>query len=219
MFTGAETLARGFASTLRERTEAVHRRAETSAFMRALFAGRLGRDAYVAYLAQLLPVYEVLDAATERLAGDPVAGPFADRRLLRSAAIERDLQALTGPGDALPPALPATAEYRARLDAVVFDWPGGFVAHHYTRHLGDLSGGRHIARAVRRHITDGPAGLAFFDLPVPDPEHYKAAYRAQLDQAPWDDAERDRIVDEVLEAYRLNEALLHEVAAAYGVAG
>lgn len=219
MTTGADTLPGGLASSLRERTSAVHRRAETSAFMRALFDGRLDRAGYALYIAQLHPVYAVLDAATEHLALDPVAGPFADRRLLRTAAIERDLRALTGPAGEVPPVLPATVEYCARLRAVVFDWPGGFVAHHYTRHLGDLSGGRHIARAVRHHITHGTAGLAFYDLPVPDPTTYKASYRAKLDRAPWGPSEQQRIIEEVIEAYRLNEAVLDQVGEACGLAG
>lgn len=214
-----DTLTSGFASELRARTSDVHRRAETSAFMRALFGGRLDRSGYATYVSQLHAVYGELDATAERMATDPVAGPFADPRLDRREALVRDLAYLLGSSEAQPPPLlPATLEYRDRLRRVARHWPGGFVAHHYTRYLGDLSGGRRIAEAVRRHITGGAPGTAFYDLPVEDPDGYKAAYRARLDAAPWDAGERERIVDEVLVAYRMNQALLAEVADACGLA-
>lgn len=214
---GGNTIADGFASRLRQRTNSAHRHAEMSPFMRALFTGKLTKAGYVTYAAQLLVVYRELDAASEVMADDPIGGCFADSALLRARALESDIHALSG-ADEIPAPLPATLQYRDRVRAVAFDWPGGFVAHHYTRHLGDLSGGLHIARALRRHLIDGDdAGLSFYELTVPDPDAYKARYRALLDAAPWDDDERERIVDEVLEAYRLNHAVLLEVSEACGV--
>jgi len=86
-------------------------------------------------------------------------------------------------------------------------WAGGFIAHHYTRYLGDLSGGQAIARLVsRQHGFEGD-GVAFYDFaelgPIP---HFKKAYREALDSlgAELSDAERQRMCDEVREAYRFN---------------
>ena len=42
----------------------------------------------------------------------------------------------------------------------------------------------------------------------------RRCYREQLDAAPWDAAEQERIIDEVLVAYRFNTDLFTDLAAA-----
>ena len=92
---------------------------------------------------------------------------------------------------------PAPRPYVRRLNEVASTWPGGFVAHHYTRYLGDLSGGRPIgscSRAVRVRHERRP--FCIFDQ-LADPTAFEDTYRAQLDAAPWDAAERERVMAEV----------------------
>ncbi|WP_395110079.1 biliverdin-producing heme oxygenase, partial [Actinomadura sp. SCN-SB] len=107
-----------------------------------------------------------------------------------------------------PPAGDPPRRYCARLREVCFDWPGGFVAHHYTRYLGDLSGGQYIGVQVRKNLglAAGDDGVRFYRFPG-EPKSYKDRYRALLDDAPWDRAERARIIAEVKRAYRLNAAV------------
>jgi heme oxygenase len=94
---------------------------------------------------------------------------------------------------------------------VAFTWPAGFVAHHYTRYLGDLSGGQLMRRALRREYgLDGP-GTRFYEFPGVDPRTFKQHYRHLLDTAPWDAVEQDRFLDEVSLAYRLNTAILDDL--------
>jgi len=89
-------------------------------------------------------------------------------------------------------------------------WPGGFVAHHYTRYLGDLSGGQHVAGVVRRVLAmDDSSGTSFHTFAdIPDAGAFKAEYRRRLDEAPWDEDERDRVVDEIRIAYHHNTRVL-----------
>ena len=57
-------------------------------------------------------MYEALEAGAERLASDPVAGPFIRPELLRRGALERDLTHLRGADwRATLSALPATEAY------------------------------------------------------------------------------------------------------------
>jgi heme oxygenase len=94
-------------------------------------------------------------------------------------------------------------------------WPGGYVAHAYTRYLGDLSGGQFIGRRVEEHFGfDGAPGASFyrFEL-VPDPAAFRAEWRTRLDVAPWDTDEQQRIIDEVVLAYGFNAAVFAELAA------
>ena len=205
-----------FSRRLRSATWQEHRSAESGAFMRALFAGALPLPAFAALTTQLYFVYAELERVAAAMRADPQAGPFLTPDLDRVPAIETDLAYFHGPGwrRAITPGPAAHAD--ARRVAATAGWPGGLVAHHYTRYLGDLSGGRDIARAAAgAYGLTGP-GLGFYRFTaIADPVAFKDAYRARLDGlAAGDPAERDRIVAEAREAYRLNLALLDELAAA-----
>ncbi|MFF5259630.1 heme oxygenase (biliverdin-producing) [Actinomadura viridis] len=205
---------RGFAAELREATRSDHGDNEGSSYMAALFDGRLGREEYAALVAQLHPVYDLLEQAADRWAGDPVAAPFLLDGLRRREALEADLAFLYGPAwRDRPGSLPATRRYCERLRQVCFDRPGGFVAHHYTRYLGDLSGGQYIGLQARRilGLAAGEDGVRFYRFPAA-PKSYRDRYRALLDAAPWDAAERARIIAEVKRAYALNAAVTADLS-------
>src|SRR5688572_29291552 len=134
---------------LRSGTRADHDAAQGSGFLDALTAGTLPRQAYADLVAQHWFIYETLERAAEVMAGDPVAGAFVFPELTRLPALNADIAALFGPEPQLSE-LPATQEYCERLRAVAFDRPWGFIAHHYTRYLGDLSGGQYLGPAIAR---------------------------------------------------------------------
>lgn len=205
----------GLSVLVRERSADLHRETMDAPFLRALLRGTLDRAAYAALLGQLRFVYEVLEASTERWHDDPVAGAFHHDALARVPAIEADLEVLVGLdwSVGLTPS-PATTAYCARLTEVTANWAGGFVAHHYVRYLGDLSGGRAIGAVVRRtyDLTEQAGGrFATFDA-LGDVEAFKARYRAALDAAPFTADEQERICEEVLLAYRLNDAVFADLA-------
>jgi heme oxygenase (biliverdin-producing, ferredoxin) len=197
---------------LREGTAAAHAGAESSPFLTALVQGRLTVEAVAALLARLQPVYAALEVAAERWLGDPHVGPLVVPGLARSARLSLDVTV-----DLAVPAArtdsPAAAAYAARVREVSGE-RAGFVAHHYTRYLGDLSGGQVMRAAVERSLglADG-TGASFFSFPALRPGTVKAAYRAALDALPLDDAERSALLDEALHAYRLNVALAAELDA------
>jgi heme oxygenase len=113
--------------------------------------GKTGVDAYARYTEQLWFVYEALETGAERLASDPVAGPFIQGELFRLPALERDHGHLRGADwrSGLT-ALPATRAYADRVRECAESWPAGYIAHHYTRYLGDLSGGQIIRDKAER---------------------------------------------------------------------
>lgn len=191
-----------------------HRRAERSPYLAALVGGSLDRDGYAAMVAQHYFIYDVLEQASAVMRDDPVVGPLVTDRLTRLPALERDLRFLLGPGwrSAIAPG-PSTARYVARLREVCFTWNGGFLAHHYTRYLGDLSGGQYIAGAVRRAYTlAGTDGTEFYVFEgILDPAGFKATYRTLLDATDWSADERDRIMGELRIAYQLNIDVLDDL--------
>ncbi|WP_191842491.1 biliverdin-producing heme oxygenase [Catellatospora chokoriensis] len=204
-----------FSARLRAATWSDHSSAEQTTFLDDLTRGRLTVAAHAALTAQHYLVYQVLEEAAARWSGDAAVSGFHDDALTRLPALAADLAFLLGTDwrDALTP-VPTTAEYTARLREVAFTWPGGFVAHHYNRYLGDLSGGQYVARALARAygLDLGGDGLRFYAFDgIADPTAFKDAYRARLDAAPWDAAEQDRVINEVKLAYLFNTDLLADL--------
>jgi heme oxygenase len=210
-----------FSQALRERTWSSHGESEGAGFMSDLMTGKGTREDYIALVAQHFFVYEALEAAAIAFAGDPVAEPFITKHLTRLPALEADLAYLIGDDwrDAIAP-LATTDRYVRRISEIVdAGWAGGFVAHHYTRYLGDLSGGQVIRRIMQRQFGFETNGVGFylFDQ-IADPKAFKETYRDQLDAVAWDDPERERVIGEVLAAYRLNTELFDDLAAAKAAA-
>ncbi|MBM3715222.1 heme oxygenase (biliverdin-producing) [Microbacterium enclense] len=205
-----------FSSALRERSSSAHSSSEHAGFMADLINGSGTREDYVALVTQHWFIYEALESATERMRADPVASVFISDKLTRLPALEADLAFLIGPDwrDRIAP-LPTTQAYVSRIRRVAATWPGGFVAHHYTRYLGDLSGGIFIGRLMQRRFGFDTNGIGFYLFhDIADPKAFKCVYREQLDAAPWDDAEKERVIDEVLVAYRFNTELFEDLARA-----
>ncbi|MFJ8307879.1 MULTISPECIES: heme oxygenase (biliverdin-producing) [unclassified Streptomyces] len=204
-----------FSTLIRTASHEQHTEAETTTFMGDLLGGRLGVTAYARYTEQLWFVYRALEEGAQALAHDPVAGPFIRPELMRTAELERDLAHLRGAGwrhTAAP--LPATAAYARRVAECARTWPAGYVAHHYTRYLGDLSGGQIIRDRAEK--TWGFArkgdGVRFYVFEqIPNPPAFKRSYRELLDAVRADDLEKQRIVDECKRAFALNTAVFREL--------
>ncbi|MFE4614948.1 MULTISPECIES: heme oxygenase (biliverdin-producing) [Streptomyces] len=204
-----------FSTLIRTASHEQHTEAETSSFMGDLLGGRLAVDAYARYTEQLWFVYRALEEGAEALREDPVAGPFIQPELFRTTALEQDLAHLRGSDwRAGVSPLPATVAYAERVAECARDWPAGYVAHHYTRYLGDLSGGQIIRDKAER--TWGFArkgdGVRFYVFDeIANPAAFKRGYRELLDAVNADDLEKQRIVDECKRAFDFNSAVFHQL--------
>lgn len=200
---------RSLSALLRTGSQAEHREAEGSSFMSELLAGRVDERGYAHYLGRLRRVYAALESVSGRLADDEIAAAVIDPALHRLAAIDADL-AFWGTSDE---ASPATDAYVERIEAST-SWGGLFIAHHYTRYLGDLSGGQAIGRILTREFDLSGEGVAFYDFAeVPKPKPYKDAYRARLDALPLEADQRAAVLDEVKVVFALNGGLFDELSA------
>lgn len=210
-----------FSQALRERTWTGHGESESAGFMHDLMTGDGSREDYTALVVQHYFVYRALEQVVDRFRDDPVAAPFLTPALTRMPALEADLAYLIGDDWASTIApLPTTERYVARIEEVgAQGWAGGVIAHHYTRYLGDLSGGQAIRRLMQRHFGFETNGVGFylFDQ-IADPREFKSTYREQLDAVDWDEAERERVIDEVLLAYRFNTELFDDLSRAKAAA-
>lgn len=209
MSLNAAVTAQPLSVAMKQGSRVEHDAAEHSSFISELLAGRVNAQGYADYLLRLRAVYGALEEAVRHRRNDPLVAAVYDPALERLAAIDLDLDYWM-PGAARAAESPAAEAYGKRIADVC--WGGALVAHHYTRYLGDLSGGQAIARILDRTFGLGGAGLAFYDFPVRT-KPYKDAYRARLDALNLDRAAVDRAVDEVKVAFGLNQALFVELAA------
>ena len=209
-----------FSQALRERTRGGHSASEGANFMDDLMTGKGSRDDYISLVAQHYFIYAALEAAAEKMKDDADAAAFITPQLTRLPALEADLLFLLGDDwrSTIAP-LPTTSRYVDRIETVAATWSGGFIAHHYTRYLGDLSGGQIIRTLMQRQFGFETNGVGFylFDQ-IAKPKEFKDVYRAQLDAVTWSEEERERVIDEVMVAYRFNTELFVDLADAKATA-
>jgi heme oxygenase len=195
---------------MRDGSKIEHEAAEKSAFLQELLAGRVNERGYAAYLRRLRVVYRALESTGRCQQTDQLVGAVHDRSLERLGALEEDLDHWA-PRDDLYVDSPAASAYASRITSSA-TWGGLYLAHHYVRYLGDLSGGQAIGRILNREFDLGGRGIAFYSFSaVPKPKHYKDAYRARLDALGTTPEETARIVTEVQHAFRLNRGMLAEL--------
>lgn len=212
------------ATAMREGSKAEHEAAESSSYMAELLDGRLNERGYFDLLLRLRVVYEAMEVAATAHAADPLVAAVHDVDLERLATIDDDLAywaeriGVEVADELAALDSPAALAYRDRLLAASSEagagWGGSLAAHHYTRYLGDLSGGQAIGRILSRTFGLDGAGVAFYDFAaIPKPKPYKDAYHARLDALGLDDAAVRRVVEEVKVAFGLNQALFTELGA------
>jgi heme oxygenase len=197
---------------LRESSRGEHSSAESRPFITRLMAGELDTAAYIAYLANLRPVYQAIE--TTILRGDARPGTISlwDTRLNRVNSIDHDLAALgvSDGGESL--VARAARDYSTYLRSISGRDDIRMIAHHYTRYLGDLSGGQAIGALVGRHYRLEKNQLSFCNFSeIENLVHYKEAYRTTLDEIPLIESERQLLVDEVKAAFAYNQAIFDDL--------
>lgn len=196
---------------MREGSMAQHKDAENSGFMSELLGGRVNEQGYLDYLFALRTVYEALEETGRSLSEDPAVAKVHDTALERLATIDADFAHWCA--GRTPRVSAAATAYAERIRGTSA-WAPAYVAHHYTRYLGDLSGGQAIGRILDRTFGMEGQGLSFYSFEtIEKPKVYKDGYRAALDAIELDDAGRARLIEEVQVAFRHNQALFEELGA------
>jgi heme oxygenase len=207
-----QTTDLALSAAMREGSMAEHQAAEDSSFMADLLGGKVNERGYADYLLRLRVVYATMEEIVTAHGDDAAVAAVADVALERLAAIDADLDHWLAEDEDRTVDSPAAEAYRQRLLDAAAEWPTLMVAHHYTRYLGDLSGGQAIGRILDRTFELDGAGIAFYDFPeIPKPKVYKDGYRARLDALGLDAEEQERVVTEVKTAFQLNQALFVEL--------
>ena len=203
-----------------ERTDKIHREAERRPWMVAFFKGQISREAYGEWIRRQWVVYSALEEVDEKLKDDPRVGRMYSRELHRRESLEKDLAFWLGPEwrDSASDSVAAKA-YAERIREVGQEFPPSYVAHQWLRYLGNVLGQGMLRGLVQKPYGEGESGLDFYRFPkIDDPKAYLGAYHARMNSIPLDDAEKERVADEGIEAFNLNIALSDELASDFGIA-
>ncbi|MHA3724773.1 biliverdin-producing heme oxygenase [Leucobacter sp. HY1910] len=212
-----------FSVVVRESSWGDHSDSEGATFMEDIMRGKATKQDYIDLSAQHYFMYEALEAATAQYADNATMASFHRSELERLETLKVDLEHLLGAdwADKIAP-VPATAAYAARIREVAAEgWVAGIVAHHYTRYLGDLSGGQIIARRVSKQHGLEKAGVSFYDFTALGAlDEFKNEYRGALDAlgATLAADEQQRMLDEVRAAYGFNTAVFVDLGKAKAAA-
>jgi len=196
-----------FAKQLKEGTKKSHSAAENTTFVKSFLRGVVSKESYRALVNDLYFVYCALEEEVSNLKDHPVIGNLQLSDLNRKDALEMDLRYYYGPiWRSLIKPSEACERYVNRIREVAKNEPELLVGHHYTRYLGDLSGGQILKGIAQKAMELGDGqGLKFYDFEkIEDTKAYKAGYRGILNDLPIDQHQADAIIVEANYAFRLN---------------
>lgn len=207
-------MSSNLAAKLREGTKKSHTMAENTGFIACFLKGTVEKNSYRKLASNLYFVYSAMEEELERHRNHPIVSKIYFPELNRKAALEQDLYYYYGPNwrEQVAPS-PAAEAYIARIREVSNTAPELFVAHSYTRYLGDLSGGQILKGIAQRgmNLSDGE-GTAFYEFAaIPDEKQFKQTYRRAMNELPVDEATADRIVDEANAAFGMNMKMFKEL--------
>lgn len=200
-------------SQLREGTKKSHTMAENTGFVLCFLKGVVDKSSYRNLVSDLYFVYSAMEEEMDNLESHPVIGMIAYKQLYRKRSLELDLCYYYGSDweQLIKPSVPCQ-KYVARIREISKTSPELLVGHHYTRYLGDLSGGQVLKNIAKKSMGIGDEGLNFYIFDDIDNEkEFKILYRETLDQLPIDQEMADKIVEEANYAFKLNMIMFNEL--------
>lgn len=209
---------RRLSDALKSGTAQAHEAAESVHFVKNFIRGIIDRELYGLLVAQLFHVYQRLEGALEQHAPTHFAPCHFPAELNRSDALQEDVDFWHTTSS--PPVSSATQDYLDRIDHLAKEDPLLLLAHAYTRYLGDLSGGKILARVAKRalQLEKTDEGLAFYHFDkIPSAKKFKDQYRTSLNELPLSDGQVQALVQEANVAFLLNMRLFEELDVLGGV--
>ena len=203
-----------FALQLKTETKKSHTAAENTKFVGSFLRGVISKENYKQLIANFYIIYRAMEEEVDKLQDHPVVGKIRFELLNRVNNLERDLRFYYGPmWRTLITPTEACQRYVNRIREVAEDDPELLVGHHYTRYLGDLSGGQ-ILRGIAEkamNLKDNE-GLWFYEFEgISDKKGFKTQYRNTLDGLPINQSQANAIINEANYAFRLNMYMFDEL--------
>ena len=203
-----------FALQLKTETKKSHTAAENTKFVGSFLRGVISKESYRQLVANFYFIYRAMEEEVDKLQDHPVVGKIRFELLNRVNNLERDLRFYYGPmWRTLITPTEACQRYVNRIREVAEYDPELMVGHHYTRYMGDLSGGQ-ILRGIAEkamNLKDNE-GLWFYEFEgISDKKGFKTQYRNTLDGLPINQSQANAIINEANYAFRLNMYMFDEL--------
>ena len=196
-----------FSKQLKEGTKKSHTMAENTSFVASFLRGVVDESKYRQLIANFYFIYHALESEVELNKDNPFVGPMRLNGLPRHDALVEDCKYFYGDNwkDLIRPT-EQTQRYISRIHEVAKESPELLIAHHYTRYMGDLSGGQILKGIAQKALGLKEDGLAFYEFPeIWDKKGFKESYRRVLDtMIPATQKDVDSIIVEANYAFRLN---------------
>jgi len=195
-----------FSKEIKEGTKKSHSAAENTSFVKSFLRGVVSEENYGTLLSDLYFVYEALEIQVRELKNNNIIGKLYLPELERVNNLERDLRYFYGPmWRGLVTPSESCKRYVNRINEVAKDRPELLVGHHYTRYLGDLSGGQILKNIAEKAMKLKGEGLYFYEFDkIDNAKEYKTKYRSILDELPLTESQQNDIIVEANYAFRLN---------------
>ena len=193
---------------LKEGTKVSHSAAENTRFVSSFLKGVVSRDNYKQLTANFYYVYRAMEEEIDKLDDFPLH----DKLLNRTNKLEQDLRYFYGVmwRDKIEPSQ-STKNYVKRIQVIAQQTPYLLVAHHYTRYMGDLSGGQILASITKKALNLTTEGLKFYEFDIPNMKEYKDKYRQSLNDLNMSEVQTSMLIDEANYAFKLNMLLFDEL--------
>ena len=203
-----------FAAQIKQGTKESHSAAENTKFVASFLRGVLDPEEYRKLIANFYFVYSAMEEEVEALKDHPVVGKINLPELPRKESLKEELSYYYGPSwETEIKQSEACVKYVNRIREIAKDDPKLLVGHHYTRYLGDLSGGQ-ILRGIAENSLkpEKGKGLSFYDFSeISDSKNYKKVYRQLLDGLDVGQDDVDNIIREANYAFKLNMYMFDEL--------
>ena len=203
-----------FALQLKTETKKSHTAAENTKFVGSFLRGVISKDSYKQLVANFYFIYRAMEEEVDKLKDHSVIGKIQFELLNRTNALERDLRYYYGPmWRSLVSPTEQCQRYVNRIREVAEDDPELLVGHHYTRYMGDLSGGQ-ILKGIAEKALDlrKGEGLHFYEFEgIADKQGFKTQYRNTLNMLPINQSQANAIITEANWAFRLNMFMFDEL--------
>ena len=199
-----------FSKKIKKDTSKSHSMAENTGFVTNFLAGVVDKESYKQLIADFYFIYTALEEQVDKFKDDPFIAPIAFNELKRVPALEKDCEFYWGENwrNTISPT-DACKNYVKRVKKINAKF---LVGHHYTRYLGDLSGGQILKNIANKSMNLNGEGLAFYEFEgISNPGNFKNRYRTALDNLPitWSDGEL--IINEANYAFKLNMDVFDEI--------
>ncbi len=204
------------ATQLREGTKKSHTMAENTGFVSCFLKGVVDKSTYRKLIGDLYFVYSAMEDEMGRLSEEehPVISLIAFQELNRRNTLEKDLDFYYGEDWRKLLRVSSSAQsYADRIRHIANTTPELLVGHHYTRYIGDLSGGQILRNIAQKAMNiSGEDGLRFYEFEqIEDQKQFKLNYSQTLNTLPIDQEMANLIVDEANLAFKYNMDMFKEL--------